>query len=166
MRRHSGAALIAGPLSQYATDIAYRWREPKRRSTDKPCSKDRCDRRDKNSGGYFLTDLFEAGHLVGLRAFRALDDIELHLIPLFKAFVSFALNRTVMNKYVCPAIAAEEAVALRIVEPLYGAFILCQLSYSLAFMFATSDAAYRLEKISQRNRYLRSDANCAEEVFS
>jgi hypothetical protein len=122
-------------------------REPKRKITDKPYSEDLCNRRDKiNSGGYFLTDLFEAGHLIGLRALRTLDDIELHLIPLFKAFVSFALNRTVMNEYVCPAVSAEEAVALRIVEPLYGAFILCQLSYSLAFMFATSDTAYRLEK--------------------
>jgi hypothetical protein len=36
-----------------------------------------------------------------------------------------------MNEDICPAIAAEEAVTLCIVEPLYGAFILCQWSHSL-----------------------------------
>lgn len=76
----------------------------------------------------FVMDFLEARDLVSLRAFRPLDDVELNLIALFEALVTLALNGTVMNKYVRPAVAAEEAVTLCVVEPLYGAFILCQLS--------------------------------------
>jgi len=79
----------------------------------------------------FVMDFLEARDLVSLRALRPLDDVELNLIALFEALITLALDGTVMNKYVCPAVAAEEAVTLCIVEPLYGAFVLCQWSNSL-----------------------------------
>ena len=91
-----------------------------------------------------MIDFFEASDLIGLRAFRALNDVELYLITFFKAFVSFTLNRTVMNEYVCSAIAAEKAVAFCIVEPLYGALILCQWSDSLA-----SHVCHLLQRIAE-----------------
>ncbi len=80
-----------------------------------------------------LTDFFEAGDLVGLGTLCSLDDIELHLIAFFQALVSLALDGTVVDEHVCPAVAAEEAVPLCVVEPLNCALILCQWSDSLVF---------------------------------
>jgi hypothetical protein len=79
-------------------------------------------------------DFFEAGDLVGLGALGSLDDVELHLIAFFETLVALALDGAVMNEDVGSAVAAEEAVALCVVEPLYGALILCQWSNSLIFL--------------------------------
>jgi len=76
----------------------------------------------------FLVDFFQARDLIGLGAFGSLDDVELNLVTLFEAFVALALDGAVMNEDVSPAVAAEEAVTLCVVEPLYRAFILCQCS--------------------------------------
>jgi hypothetical protein len=80
---------------------------------------------------YFVTNFFETRDLIGLRTFRSLDDVEFNLVTLFKAFVSLALNGAVMDKDVCPALSAEEAVPFCVVEPLYCALVLCQWSHSL-----------------------------------
>lgn len=78
-----------------------------------------------------LTNFFEARDLISLGALTPLDDVKFNLITLFEALIALALDRAVMDEHVRPAIAAEEAVALRVVEPLYGAFIMCHWSYSL-----------------------------------
>ena len=96
----------------------------------------------------FMMDFLEARDLVSLGAFRPLDDVELNLIALFEALVAFALDGTVMNKYVRPALAAEEAVALRVVEPLNCALVLCQWSDSLVFRVCA--IACREVKVLQR----------------
>jgi len=75
-----------------------------------------------------LNSFFEPVYLVGLRAFAALDDVELDLIALFEALIAIALNGTVVNEDIGSAVTAEEAVTLCVVEPLYCAFILCHLS--------------------------------------
>ena len=79
----------------------------------------------------FVVDFFDARYLIGLWTLCSLDDIEFDLISLFEAFVALALDGTVVNKDVSPALTAEKAVALCIIEPLYGAFILCQWNNSL-----------------------------------
>ena len=79
-----------------------------------------------------VIDFLQARNLVGLRALCSLDDIELNFVTLFKALIAFALDGAIVNEHVRPAITAEKTVALCVVEPLYGALILCQWSYSLA----------------------------------
>ena len=75
-----------------------------------------------------LDGLFEAADLIGLRAFAALYDVEFYFVTFFEALVAFALDGTVMDEYVCPAITAEEAVAFCVIEPFNGAFILTHLN--------------------------------------
>jgi hypothetical protein len=73
---------------------------------------------------------FETRDLVGLGALCSLDNIELNLITLFEALIALALNGTVMNEDVSPTVPAQEAVAFCVIEPLYGALVLCQWSDS------------------------------------
>ena len=61
---------------------------------------------------------------IRLGAFLTLDDIELDLIVLFQCFVSIQLNRRVVNEYVGPIFAADEPVALGVIEPLDLTFVL------------------------------------------
>jgi hypothetical protein len=78
-----------------------------------------------------LANFFETRDLIGLRTFAALNNVEFNLIAFFETLIALALDGAVMNEDVGSALAAEEAVAFSIVEPLYGAFILCQWSHSL-----------------------------------
>jgi hypothetical protein len=96
----------------------------------------------------YLVDFLQARDLVSLGSLCSLDDVELDLIALFEALVALSLDGTVVNEYVCPAVTAEEAVALCVVKPLYGALVLCQCSNSLAFLSETS--ACREVKALQR----------------
>src|ERR1700730_12759480 len=80
---------------------------------------------------YFVANLFETRDLIGLGALASLNDVEFHLVALFEALITLALDGAVVNEDVSPALAAEESVTLCVVEPLYGAFILCQWSHSL-----------------------------------
>ena len=98
----------------------------------------------------FMIHFLEARDLVSLRTLGPLNDVELDLIALFEALVALALDRTVMNEDIRSAFAAEEAVALCVVEPLYGAFILCQWSKLPFFAFPTEPTAYREVKALQR----------------
>ncbi len=70
--------------------------------------------------------LFEPGYLIGLGAFGALYDVELYLITLFEALVPLALDGAVMDEDIGTLVAAEEAVPLCIVKPLYRSPVLCQ----------------------------------------
>ena len=78
-----------------------------------------------------LIYFFQTTNLISLWTLCSLDDVELNLIAFFQAFVTFALNGTVMDEDISSALAAEKSVAFCIVEPLYGAFILCQWTDSL-----------------------------------
>lgn len=80
----------------------------------------------------FVRYFFEPTYLIGLWAFGPLDDVELDFITFFEALVALALDGAVVDEDVCPAVAAEESVALCIVEPLYRSLILCQWSNSLS----------------------------------
>ena len=95
-----------------------------------------------------MADFLEARDLISLGAFCSLDDIKLNLIAFFQAFVSLALDGAVVNEDVGPAVAAEEAVALCVVKPFYGALVLCQWSNSLTVQSVTS--ACREVKALQR----------------
>ena len=79
----------------------------------------------------FVINFFETRDLIGLGTLRSLDDVEFDLVALFEALVALALNGAVVYEDVRPALAAEESVTLCVVEPLYGALILCQWSHSL-----------------------------------
>jgi hypothetical protein len=70
--------------------------------------------------GYFSNSSYG----IGLRTLLSLDDIELHLVPFFQALVSIELDRAVMNKHVGSVVPADKAVTLRVIEPLYFAFVL------------------------------------------
>src|SRR6266481_1149516 len=85
----------------------------------------------------FVMNFFETRDLIGLGTLAALDDVEFNLITLFEALVALALDGAVVNEDVRPAVAAEEAIALCVVKPLYGAFVLCQWSNSLIFVSET-----------------------------
>jgi hypothetical protein len=78
-----------------------------------------------------LANFFQSRDLIGLGTFTPLYDVEFHLISFFEALVALALNGAVVNEDVGPALAAEKAVTFCVVEPLYGAFILCHWSHSL-----------------------------------
>jgi hypothetical protein len=97
---------------------------------------------------HFVIGFPEARDLIRLGSFGSLDDVELDLIALLQALVPLALDGAVMNEDVCPAVAAEEAVALCIVKPFYGALILCQWSDSLTVQSVIS--ACREVKALQR----------------
>jgi hypothetical protein len=69
---------------------------------------------------------FEAGYLIGLWAFGALNNVELDLIAFFKALIPLALDGAVMNEDIGAIIAAEESVPFCVVEPLHCSLVLCQ----------------------------------------
>ena len=95
-----------------------------------------------------VTNFFETRDLIGLGTLSSLDDVELNLVALFETLIALSLNETVVYEDVCPALAAEEAVTFCIVEPLYGALILCQWSHSLCFV--SEMIASREVKVLQR----------------
>jgi len=96
----------------------------------------------------FVIDFFKTRDLIGLGTLCPLDDVELDLIALFEALIALALDRAVMNEDVRPAVAAEEAIALCVVEPLHSALVLCQWSDSLTFV--SESVACREVKALQR----------------
>ena len=78
-----------------------------------------------------VTNFFKTKDLIGLGTLASLNDVEFNLVALFEALIALALNGTVMNEDVRPAVSAEEAVAFCVIEPFDGAFVLCQWSHSL-----------------------------------
>ncbi len=57
-----------------------------------------------------------------LRSFLAFDDFEFNRVAFLKALVAFRADRAIVHKYIGPIRAADEPVALGVVEPLYGPF--------------------------------------------
>ena len=79
----------------------------------------------------FVINFFETRDLIGLGTLASLNDVEFNLVALFEALIALALDGAVVNEDVSPALAAEEAVTLCVIEPLDGALVMCQWSCSL-----------------------------------
>jgi len=56
-------------------------------------------------------------YIARLRAFLALHDLELDVIPLLKAFVTFRVDGAVVNKNIGPVVPPDETEPLSIIEP-------------------------------------------------
>ena len=61
-------------------------------------------------------------YCVGLRAFLALDDLELHLIAFLKALISFRLHSAVVDENIRSTFLADKSEALGVVKPLDCSF--------------------------------------------
>jgi len=61
--------------------------------------------------------------VIGLRAFVALNDVEKHLIALFEVSITVLLDRTEVDEDIGAVFTAYEPIALKVVKPLYGAFV-------------------------------------------
>src|SRR6185503_4963340 len=66
-----------------------------------------------------LGGLAGLGYVASLRTFRAVNDFELDLLAFFERSEAGTLNRREMHEHVVPALAFNESVALRVVEPLH-----------------------------------------------
>jgi hypothetical protein len=64
-----------------------------------------------------------AQDVVGLRAFVALNDVEEHFVALFQVSIAVFLDRTEVHEDIGAVFTADEPIALKVVEPLYGAFV-------------------------------------------
>ena len=110
-----------------------------------------------------MIDFLNSEDLISLRAFGSLNDIELDLVAFLEALIAFALDGAVVHEDVGATLAAEESVSLCVVEPLYGAFILCQWSDSLAFV--SELAIPRSESPSTVTQLIKCDAKGKGGVF-
>jgi hypothetical protein len=68
---------------------------------------------------------------ISLGAFLALNNVEFHIVPFLEALVTIQLDRAVMNEHVWPIVTTNEAVSLRVIEPLHFAFVLSHLPVDL-----------------------------------
>ena len=66
-----------------------------------------------------------------LRAFLSLDDLEFNLVALLQALISIARDGAVVDEDIRSTIAPQEAVPLRIIEPLHRAFYAVHFLLSL-----------------------------------
>src|SRR3954449_6885604 len=65
-----------------------------------------------------IRGLARFGDVAGLRAFRAVNDLELDRLAFFKRPEPVALDCREVNEHVAPAVAFNESVTLGVVEPL------------------------------------------------
>ena len=63
-------------------------------------------------------------HLVRLRPFISLDDVELDVVAFFQTLIPIRLNRCVVHEYIGTIFPPDEAESFSVVEPLYFAFVL------------------------------------------
>ena len=71
-----------------------------------------------------LQGFFEANDLIGLRAFGALNDVELYGVAFFEALIAFELNRAVVDEDIGTIVASEKTISFCIVKPLDLALVL------------------------------------------
>ena len=71
-----------------------------------------------------MSCVFQTENSVRLRTLLALDNVELDVIALFQRLVSVQLDRGVMDEYIRPIFAADESIALCVIEPLDLPFVL------------------------------------------
>jgi len=57
-----------------------------------------------------------------LRTLLALGDLKLYLVPFLQTLITLRTDGAVMNKYIRPIRASNEAVTLGIIEPFHCAF--------------------------------------------
>ena len=67
-------------------------------------------------------------HVGGLRAFRTIDDVKLHLIAFVQALETFGLDSGVMHEHIRTAILFNEPEPFLVIEPLH--FSCSHLCYS------------------------------------
>src|SRR5215469_15739931 len=79
-------------------------------------------------------------NVLRLPALGALDDVELNGLTFLKTAEASGLNRRIVNEYVFAVLTANEAVALRVIEPLN-----CSLFHCVACSFGVDIAAIRPE---------------------
>ncbi len=65
-----------------------------------------------------------AHHLIGLRTFLTLDNVELHIVSLLQALVPVKLDGAVMHENIRAVVAPDEPVALCVVKPLHLALVM------------------------------------------
>jgi len=68
-----------------------------------------------------------------LRALLSLDDLEFNRVALLQALISIAGDSAVMDEYIRSTVAPQEAVPLRVIEPLYRALYAFHFLLSLRF---------------------------------
>jgi hypothetical protein len=64
----------------------------------------------------------DLGYIGRLRPFLSLYDLKLYLVALLQALISFSGDGAVVNEDIRSIVTPEEAVTLRVVEPLDRAF--------------------------------------------
>ena len=68
-----------------------------------------------------------------LRPFVSLDNFKFHFVAFLQALIAIARNGAIVDEYIRSAIAPQEAVPFRVIEPLDGAFDTFHLIFSLSF---------------------------------
>src|ERR1700734_1930605 len=102
-----------------------------------------------------VVNFLQTENLIGLRALCSLNDVELDFISFFKALVTLTLDGAVVDKHIRSPFAAQESITLRVVEPLYGAFILCQWSNSLSSQSKQGSTTAKCQHCNGKRRLLR-----------
>src|SRR3954467_11335347 len=69
-----------------------------------------------------LSLLRSAGHVLSLRAFLPLADLELHIIAFLQALVAIRLDSAVVDKDIGAIILADESEAFGVIEPFHLTF--------------------------------------------
>ena len=94
-----------------------------------------------------LQDLY----VVGLQAFRAFYDLELHCLAFLKALKAARLNRGEVDEYVLSVSTANEAVTFRVVKPLHcSLFHLDSTLFLVNFLLRRSAATVRWRRRDYR----------------
>lgn len=70
----------------------------------------------------------ETENRIGLGAFLPLDDIELHVVAFFQAFISVELNCRVVDEDIRAVVSPDKSIAFCVIEPLHFAFVSCHRS--------------------------------------
>src|SRR5690606_437670 len=66
-------------------------------------------------------DSAQPPHLGGLQSLRALEDVELHELPLLQRLEALHLDRGEVHEDILTGLLGDEAVSLGVVEPLHSA---------------------------------------------
>jgi hypothetical protein len=61
----------------------------------------------------------QAHYILGLETFLALGEVVFNLLPFNQRAMPFTTNRPIVDEYIGPIFALNEAITLGIVEPLY-----------------------------------------------
>src|SRR5690348_6749599 len=95
------------------------------------------------------------GHVCGLWALLALNDLELDAVAFLEGLEPTALDGAVVDEYIRATLMRDEAVALRVVEPLHGPSDACHVAYLLLNRPLPDPAGQDASRVrpSQRDRH-------------